>query len=255
MGRSWLIISTAVRCLAGQRHHQFQHIALHHRIQRRRRLIGDQQRRLQQHHRGQHHALAHTAGEFMRPGLDRRLGIAYAHARQHVQHPFAPLGRAQAVTMQLQTFLQLATDGHGRVERSHRLLEHHADARPAQPAQCGGAGARHVHALEQDRTARHLEGRGRQPHDGARRLGLAAAGLADDADHLARRDREGHVADDLRPPAPTVRSAPTPIPVRSLHAPHARIETVPHRVASRLMPSSASAMDSPGRWTGRTPAP
>ena len=78
--------------LAGQRHHQFQHIALHHRVQRRRRLIGDQQRGLQQHHRGQHHALAHTAGEFMRPGLDRRLGIAYAHARQHVQHPFAPLG-------------------------------------------------------------------------------------------------------------------------------------------------------------------
>ena len=184
--------------LAGQRHHQFQHIALHHRVQRRRRLIGDQQRGLQQHHRGQHHALAHTAGEFMRPGLDRRLGIAYAHARQHVQHPFAPLGRAQAVAMQLQTFLQLATDGHGWVERSHRLLEHHADAPRAARAvrrRC----ARHVHALEQDRTARHHQRRGRQPHDGARRLGLAAAGLADDADHFSRRDREGHVADDFAP--------------------------------------------------------
>ena len=124
----------------------------------------------------------------MRPGLDRRLGIAYAHARQHVQHPFAPLGRAQAVTMQLQTFLQLATDGHGRVERSHRLLEHHADARPAQlraVAALARGTSTPSNRIEPPAT---LRGEGVSP-DGARRLGSAAAGLADDADHLARRDR------------------------------------------------------------------
>ncbi|KAG1310530.1 hypothetical protein G6F63_016368 [Rhizopus arrhizus] len=131
---------------ARQTHPQFQHVALHHRGQRGGGLVGDQQRRLQQHHRGQHHALAHAARKLVRPGVHRPLGVADAHAAQHLKNAFAALRRGQVLAVQLQAFVQLAADRHGRVQRRHGLLEDHADARAAQLAQHGRLGLRHVHA-------------------------------------------------------------------------------------------------------------
>ncbi|MCY1377079.1 hypothetical protein D9M69_646270 [compost metagenome] len=116
---------------AGQVHHQLQHVALHHGIQRRGGLVRDQESGLQQHHRGQHHALAHAARELVRPCLYRPLGVADPHAPQHIQDAFAARGGRQILAVQLQAFIQLAPDGHGWVQRRHGFLEHHADARPA----------------------------------------------------------------------------------------------------------------------------
>ncbi len=57
--------------VAGEPDHQIEHLALRQRVERRGRLVGDQELRLQQHHRRQHDALAHAAGEFVRIGVDR----------------------------------------------------------------------------------------------------------------------------------------------------------------------------------------
>ena len=234
--------------LARQVDHQFQHVALHHRVERGGGLVGDQQRRLQQHHRGQHHALAHAARELVRPRLDGGLRIADADAAQHLQDAFAALRRRQVAAVQLEALVQLASDGHGRIERSHGFLEHHADARAAQLAQLGRAGLGDFHALEADRAAGHHQRRRRQAHDGARRLGLAAAGLADDADHFARRHLEGHAADDLATAAADgqgqIRYGNQCAHCTPLMRGSRRSRTAS---PSRLIPSSASAMARPGR--------
>ncbi len=233
---------------AGQVHHQFQHVALHHGVQRGGGLVGNQQRRLQQHYRGQHHALAHAAGKLVRPSVHRPFRVADAHAAQHFKNTLAALRGRHRAAMQFQAFVQLPADGHGRVQRRHGFLEHHADAGAAQLAQHCRLGLGDIHAFEQDGPARHHQRRGRQAHDGARGLRLAAARLAHDADHFARGNVKRHSADDL--------AAALPDGQRQVRYGYQCAHCTPlmrgsrrSRTASpnRLMPSSASAMARPGR--------
>jgi hypothetical protein len=69
------------------------------------------------------------------------------------------------------------------------LLEDHADA-AAHPAQLP-LERRDVDAVDHQMTARRRLERVDQPHQGR----LAGAGIADDAEHVALGDLEGHVVD------------------------------------------------------------
>src|SRR6185437_6348577 len=97
----------------------------------------------------------------------------------------------------------LLADGEHRVERGHRLLEHHGDARAADTlhralGQAGDRLAREAHT-----ASRHPRGRPwQQAHDREGGHALAAAGLADDAQNLAFVHGEGDVLDrgDLAAP-------------------------------------------------------
>jgi hypothetical protein len=99
--------------LADQPVENAQHLDLHRHIERRGRLVGDQQIRLGHQHHGDHGALAHAAGEFMRIGRHHPFGIADLHGFEHGDGLVVRLGLA---AVQLDRLRQLAADGHHRVQ-------------------------------------------------------------------------------------------------------------------------------------------
>jgi hypothetical protein len=81
---------------------------------------------------------------------------------------------------------QLLGDREDRVQRRHRLLEDHRDAPAPDAAQLGRRRGQQILALEQDASIRDPAGRiGNQAQHRQGGDALAAAGLADDAQHLA----------------------------------------------------------------------
>ena len=85
-----------------------------------------------------------------------------------------------------------AAGRHARIERRVRVLEHHLHALAVR-AHRAGVEMRDVLAVEADRAGGRLDQAQQQRAD--RRL--AAAGLADEAERLARRDREADAVDRL----------------------------------------------------------
>ena len=67
-----------------QLQHQVQDLRLNRHVQRRRRLVGDEERRVQHERHGDHHALAHAAGEMMRVVLHPRGGVGNADLGEDV---------------------------------------------------------------------------------------------------------------------------------------------------------------------------
>jgi len=94
-----------------------------------------------------------------------------------------------------------ALDREDRVEARHRVLEDHRDLLAADLAHLALVEGEQVAALELDAAAHG--GVGEHPgeaEDGGRRDALPAAGLADQADELARGDREAHLVDGVHRP-------------------------------------------------------
>jgi hypothetical protein len=117
--------------LAHQFGDQVQHLALDGHVQRGGGLVGDQQVGPAGQRDGDHHALALAARELVRVGVEplaRPAAAARAAAGAAPRH--APR-RAQAL-VQAQRLGDLPAHRVQRVQRRHRLLEDHADARAAQ---------------------------------------------------------------------------------------------------------------------------
>ena len=132
--KSWVMNSTAGAALALQFADQVQDLRLRRDVERRGRLVGDQQLRLEDQRHGDHRALALPAGE---SGADRtrdlRAGSGSCTVRQQLDHasPGARRGRAwygRANTSSICRPMRMQ-----RVQRRHRLLEDHRDARAADP--------------------------------------------------------------------------------------------------------------------------
>ena len=183
--------------LAGQLQHQLDHVQLCQAVQRRGRLIGDQQCRAQQHHRGEHDALAHATGELMRVGRQALFRVLDADALQHGDATLADRRRIQR-GVQLERLAHLPANGQRRVERHHRFLEHHADPRTAHFTHGLGVVAVQRLALEGDAPATHLHRRWQQANRGAGGHGLAAAGLAHQGDDFAGGQGEAEIIDSQR---------------------------------------------------------
>ena len=100
----------------------------------------------------------------------------------------------------------LLADRVARIERGHRLLEDHRHAVAAQVAQLAVRQIEQADAVE-GHGAGHFGARLRQQaHHGERRHALAAAGLADQPERRAARDREVDAVDrDGAPPAIAVK--------------------------------------------------
>ena len=160
-------------------------------VERGGRLVRDQQAGPAGQRHRDHHALAHAAGKLVRIFLRalRRLGDAdeVAAARPPALQRL-PCGHAP---MQAQRFGDLVADRNHRVERGHRLLEDHRDRLPRIARISASLEAEQVGAFERHRAADDPARRVRhQPHDRQRGHALAAAGLADDRQRLARGDAE-----------------------------------------------------------------
>ncbi len=108
--------------------HQLQDLGLDGHIQRRGRLVADEQRRLAGERHGDHHPLAHAAGEVV--GIDGEAlgGLGDPHLLQHGDGRLPALGLVVVGTVEAEHLHQLIADRLHRVERRHRLLKDHRDA-------------------------------------------------------------------------------------------------------------------------------
>jgi hypothetical protein len=175
--------------------HQLEDLGLDGDVEGGRGLVGDDQLGVAGEPDGDHHALAHAAGELVRVLAEAALGIGQADELQEFDGA-RPGVLPGDVAMHEQGFGDLVADGEHRVQRGHRLLEDHRDLLAAQLAHLAFAEAEEVAALEQDLPVRHpAGGLGQQAHDAQRRHRLAAARLAHQGDDLAGADIIGDAFD------------------------------------------------------------
>ena len=146
-------------------------------IQRRGRLVRDQQVGGFGNRQRNGDALALPAREFMRIEAKRKARFGQADAVQ----PVAGAGERlilRQVVMDAQHLGHLIADIHQRVQRRHRLLKDHADAVAANPAQLILGQIQQVLFVQQHLSPR-LRAMRQQAHDRQRRHRLARAALAD----------------------------------------------------------------------------
>ena len=161
-------------------------------VERGRRLVGDDERGVHDERHRDDDALAHAAGELMRIFPRALLGRGDADEREHLDRlgPRVALGRPRVDARDL---ADLVADGEHRVQRRHRLLEHHRDAIASHVLHLALRQTEQVASLEAHDAARlDAPGRAHEAQDGERGDALAASRLPDDADRLAHADGERH---------------------------------------------------------------
>ena len=99
------------------------------------------------------------------------------------------------VAVQQDAFGDLLADGHGGIERRHRVLGDERHLVPPDLAHLLLVERGQVPAEQRDAPADHMPVVRQQPHDGQAGGALAAAGLPDDPDALALTHVEGDVVD------------------------------------------------------------
>ena len=174
--------------------HQVEDLRLDGHVERRRRLVGDEQLRVAGERHRDHHPLAHAARELVRILAKAPARLRDADEVQHLDGAVLRRPPLEAF-VQAQRLAQLASDRQHRVEAGHRLLEDHADVVAADVAHRALGQRQEIAALEPDRAG-DLAGRlGDEAQDRVRGDGLAAAALADDRQRLAFLDLEGDAVD------------------------------------------------------------
>ena len=73
-----------------------QDLLLHRHVERRRRLVGDDEPGLEREGGGDQHALAHAPRELVRIGGERARGVADVHFLEQLERPRAGVGAAHA---------------------------------------------------------------------------------------------------------------------------------------------------------------
>ena len=149
-------------------------------VERRRRLVGDQELGLCSQRDRDHHPLAHTARELV--GVLTEALAGGGEADQLHQLDRAIVRRRLAhVVVQVDRLGDLRPDPEGRVERSRRVLEYHRDLAAADAPHLSLGQADQLLAFEPDRAV-DLCARGQQRHDRPRADCLAAPRFADQPD-------------------------------------------------------------------------
>ena len=114
--------------------HQLEDLRLRRHVEGRRRLVGDEQRRLVDERHRDHHALAHAAGELVRIVVDPPFGPRDPDLLQRLERPRLGL-LPRDVLVEQDSLDDLGTDLVHRVQRRHRVLEDHRDVVAAHLAQ------------------------------------------------------------------------------------------------------------------------
>ena len=176
---------------------QLDDLCLYRDVERRRRLIGDQQLRLIRHGHGDHRPLPHAARQFVRILQRSPLWVWNGDKLQHVDSPSGGGASRYRRIVNADRLGDLGADGEDRIEGRHRILEDHADAGAAHPGKLLLRSPGQLHTAKADRSP-DLHARRQQAHDGKHRHALAAAGLADQAKRLARTRFQIHAPDRLK---------------------------------------------------------
>ena len=166
-------------------------------------LVGDDEARVGAEGEGDHHALAHPAGELVRVVVDAPLGRRDADLPQQLDGTGARLGRVHRQVL-FDRLGDLAPDGVERIQRRERVLEDRPDAPAADLAHLLAGEIVDAGAFQQDLAPGDSPGALEQADDRGAGDRLARARFAHHPQHLARRDVEAHVIDGDQGSAPGV---------------------------------------------------
>jgi hypothetical protein len=172
---------------------KIQYLRLNGHIQRRGRLIRNQQPWPIGQRHGDHHPLALAARQLMRIGRKPAFGIADPDLAQKLDDP-RPCLRPLQPLMQGKAFAKLAFDRMQRIKAGHRLLKDEADVIAAQGSQLALRGPDHLAAKIADRAG-DRGAIGQKPHGRKRGDRLSRSRLPDQRHGLAAPDLERHALD------------------------------------------------------------
>ncbi len=127
--RSWVTNSTARSSFSRSSLQQFDDLRLIGHVERRRRLVGDEQARVAAQGHGDHHPLAHPTRELVRVGR-RAAARDRGCARSRAARRRGPAPRSGSPSRGGDRLDQLVPDGEGRIEAGQRVLKTIAMSRP-----------------------------------------------------------------------------------------------------------------------------
>ena len=183
--------------LLPERVEEVEDLRLDRHVERRRRLVGDQEPRAARERDRDHHALPHAAGEAMRIVVEP-LGRARNPDLFEEVHCALPGLLLRDVPVREDRLRDLRPDLQGRVQRGHRVLEDHRDLVAADVLHLAFRKLRQVLAVEEHLAAHDPRRRLRdEAHDRERSDRLPATGLADNAERLPLLQREADAVDRL----------------------------------------------------------
>ena len=171
-------------------------LALDDDVERRHRLVGQEQAGLERQRHGDRCALAHAAGELV--WIVGEPAPAQAHQLEQLGGALGG-GAARGVAALGQHFDQLGADGVDRIERAHGALRHIGDIAPAQ---LPGRRLIDLPALEDETAAGAIAVLGQHAHDRPHRRGLAAARFAHQPDDAALGHGERRAVDRMNHAGP-----------------------------------------------------
>ena len=175
---------------------QIEHLGLHRDVQRRGRLVGDDQVGVGRDRPGDQHALRHAARDLERVRLERAHRVRDADPLEQRERLVAGLLLAHPEP-DPQRLGELAADRERLVEVAHRLLRDVRDPPTADAAVHGVVPVVQASALVVDRAAGDAAALGQQTQHRERGLRLARARLADQTVHLALADVQRDAVHDL----------------------------------------------------------
>src|SRR5665213_609632 len=177
-----------------QRVNDVQDLGLDGDVERRGRLVGDEEFGLTDETHGDYDALAKSPGKFKGVLVEPFGRSGHLDHIEDFKGPRARLFVGGAV-VDAQALADLTTDLHGRVERAHRVLRNQGDRAASLVLHLLLAQGREVDAFEFDRARRDASVTGQEAHNRQSRGGLAAARLTDQTDAFAGIDVDGEVVD------------------------------------------------------------
>ena len=161
-----------------------QNLHLHSRVERRRRLVGQQKRGLAGQRECNHRALPHAARKLVRIGLEPALGRRDAHPLQHIQRA-GHRGFPRPAPMPDDRLGDLGAYGVDRIKRQRRVLEDHRGCRAPEIGELASFERQNVTPLEAHAPGDPRPALGKQLQERLERDALARPGFAEKHQHLA----------------------------------------------------------------------
>ena len=183
---------------------QIQYLSLHRHVQRRGRLVRQQNFRLACQRHGHQAPLPLTAGQLM--GVLHSLLWLHAHQRQQLRHTAVHGGALHAAPMGADSLGDLPAHRHGGIQRRQWILKDHGEHLAPQAAHIPLPVGGNVHSVYGDAAGGDAGVLGQQLHDGAAQHALAAAALPHQRQHLALVEGQAHVPHGLHRPGGCVQA-------------------------------------------------
>ena len=170
--------------LALQADQKIEDLCLNGHVERRRRLVRDQELRIAGNGHGNHGALIHAAAELMREGIEARFRRRNANQAEKFDRPFTALLPGSA-DVGLECLVDLEPDGEAGIEAAHGFLENHRHVLAGHAPPGTGRDVPQVYPVEAHAVGGDLRGPGQKPHQRQHRDAFAGSRFTDDTQNAA----------------------------------------------------------------------